>query len=121
MQHTQATELFSAYMEHELAPDAERELEAHLGDCSACQSQLESLSQTVQHTVEILAKVPRAAAPPDFLRRVQHRIRMRTRGRFFGPASMATRVPFEVVSFALIVMVMALYVLMLLNGPVAPR
>jgi anti-sigma factor RsiW len=121
MQHTQAIQLFGAYMGHELQPEAERELEAHLGDCPVCQRELDSMSGSVQHTVEMLAKVPKAAAPPDFLRRVQHRIRTRTRGRYFGPASMATRVPFEVVSFALIVMVMALYVLMLLNGPVAPR
>ncbi len=114
--HAQALDLFSAYLERELDAQARQDLEQHLSGCASCRHELVALEKTVQ----LVSRVPKAMAPPDFLRRVQHRIRQRSRGRYYGFRA-ATRIPFEVVSFALIIMVLALYVLLLLTGPVAPK
>jgi hypothetical protein len=81
----------------------EREIEAD----SSLRQDLESY----QRTVEVLRRLPAAAAPTGFLGAVQHRIRRRTRGRHFGLA-WRPRLPIEAAfSLILIIVLMALYLL----------
>jgi len=80
--------------ERELAEDPELALE------------LERFEQTV----EILRRMPQPAAPDDFLKAVQSRIRRRSRGRWYGFEQAKTRFPYEAAfNIVLIGILFALY------------
>lgn len=66
-----------------------------------------------ERVVGALRALPPAEAPPDFLRAVQHRIRRRSRGRYFGRRELTrVRFPYEaVINGILLGLLMAVYII----------
>jgi anti-sigma factor RsiW len=105
MDHQSAIELFSEYLDGELPAEQAAELEAHLEKCETCREELETLRKTLRG----LAGLPPVPPPDQFARKVQQRIRRRSRGRFFGQESWLTRIPFEWISFVIIILMLLMY------------
>ena len=105
MDHEAAKDLFSDYLDGELPPEELAELEAHLAHCASCREELEEF----RNTLSSLAGLAQVEVPPEFVTKVQQRIRTRSRGRFFSPENLLTRIPFEWISFFLIMLMLALY------------
>src|SRR5690242_20113371 len=111
--HAQATELFSAYWEKELAPAELGALEEHLRSCVVCRREFEAFERTV-HAV---AGLPRELAPTGFSDAVRGRIRKRSRGRFFAPRKLVERIPYELFSLLMLGLILAVYVVLHLLQP----
>lgn len=62
---------FSALLDDELAPGARAEVEAHLGECSACLRALDGMKKVT----DLYAALPRIGAPEDFEARVRRAVR----------------------------------------------
>ena len=124
MDHQQARELFSDFLEGDLPAERAAALRAHLDGCEACREEIEILRTTLQ-SLSGLHDLP---APAQFTSRVEHTIRRRSRGRFFGDQPLWGRFPFEWVSFVIIVALLVLYLFMMFErksftapeGPAAP-
>ncbi len=71
MDHEQATELLSEYLESELAPEQAEAFERHLEGCQECRQTLAMLQQAMR----AVSRLPEARAPAHFARRVQLRAR----------------------------------------------
>ena len=102
MDHQRAKELFSQYLEGDLPPEQQSEIEAHLDQCQTCKVEMEALEKTLSSLAGLAAVPP----PKDFDRKVQQRIRRRSRGRFFAPENLLNRIPFEWISFIVIMSVL---------------
>jgi anti-sigma factor RsiW len=113
MEHQSAKELFSQYLDGELPGGQASELEAHLADCVSCREELE----TLRKTLHALAGLPSVAPPTEFAQSVQQRIRRRSRDRFFAPERLLTRIPFEWISFVIILLMLVMYY-MVIQGQV---
>jgi anti-sigma factor RsiW len=111
--HTQATELFSAYWDEELAADQAGALEEHLRSCVVCRREFQSFEQTVS----AVGSLHRMVAPPDFAEGVRTRIRKRSKGRFFTPRRLAERIPYELFSLLMLGLILAIYVVLQLGQP----
>jgi anti-sigma factor RsiW len=111
--HAQATELFSAYWDEELAADQANALEAHLKSCVVCRREYESFEQTVG----ALGTLHRMVAPPEFSDGVRSKIRKRSKGRFFTPRRLAERIPYELFSLVMLGLILAIYILLALTQP----
>ena len=117
MDHQQASDLFSDYVDGDLPPGRKGELESHLGTCIQCRTDLESFRRTVGG----LRGKGGASAPPSFLRDVQQQIHRRSRGRFFARRWLLFgRIPFEWVSLAMILAMLVYYVMTLSPSRVIP-
>ena len=116
MDRQRAKELFSDYLEDELEDAEKRELEAFLEQDPAAKAELEALKKTLSSLYGLRAKAP--APPPDLANKVERRIRRRSRGRFFaqGSGRLLWRVPFEWISFIIILLLLALYMTTVLEG-----
>jgi predicted anti-sigma-YlaC factor YlaD len=109
MDHQAAQELFSDYLEGELTEEQRGELIVHLDGCADCREELDSLRQTLR-SLSGLRPLP----PPDnFARKVQQRIHRKSRGRFFGQDRVLLRIPFEWISFVIIILMLAVYMLLM--------
>ncbi len=113
MDHDTARTLLNDHLDGELSPGAEQELAAHLSGCEACQRELADLRRTLSS----LAGLGAVAPPQEFVSKVKQRIRRRSRGRFFGPQRLLTRIPFEWVSFVLILIMLLLYLSFIQTSP----
>lgn len=113
MDHARAEELFSEYWEGEMSPREALAMEKHFDECADCRRAFEAFQKTVR-TVSGLHRVP---PPPDLLRRVQGEIRRRSRGRFYSDEPLPLRVPFEWVSFFLIVALWVAYLVIAAEPP----
>ena len=111
MDHQAAQELFSDYLEGELSPREREELSAHLQECEACREELEDLKKTMRSLSGLKALPP----PAGFASKVQQKIRKRSRGRFFTPERLLMRIPFEWISFIIIMLMLAMYMIMVLG------
>jgi anti-sigma factor RsiW len=109
MDHTTAQSHFSDYLEGELSAEERRDLEKHLEGCNECKTELQDFKTTV-HSLSGLYKLP---VPDDFGNRVERRIRRRSRGRFFANESILFRLPFEWISFVVIMLLLALYIFLI--------
>jgi len=109
MDHEAVQERFSDYLESELSPEEQAEVAAHLESCEACRNELNAF----RHTLRSLAQLPPIPAPEGFVGKVQQRINKRSRGRFFRGERLFMRVPFEWISFVIIILMLALYILMM--------
>ena len=113
MDHTQATALFTAYWDKDLAPEESSRLEEHLRSCVVCRREYEQFEKTVG-VVHGLEKVP---APPQFARGVIDRVRQRSAGRFFSPQRMVDRIPYELFSLVMLGIVLVIYLFMQMSQP----
>ena len=111
--HSQATELFSAYWDRELGDAEKGALEEHLRSCLVCRREF----QTFEKTVNAVATLDKQVAPPDFAEGVRGKIRKRSRGRFFNPRKLAERIPYEVFSLVMLGLILAIYVVLQLTHP----
>jgi len=109
MDHRAIQDQFSEYLEGELGPEAQALVTEHLRSCEECRKELEAFRETLR-SLSGLRPLP----PPDnFAGKVQQRIHRRSRGRFFGAERLVNRIPFEWVSFVIIILMLFLYMLMM--------
>jgi anti-sigma factor RsiW len=113
MDHVQATELFSAYWDEELPPEQVSALEEHLSSCLVCRREY----QTFEKAVSAVGALHRMVAPAGFNEGVRKKIHKRSKGRFFTPQRLATRVPYEVFSLVMLGLILAIYVVLQLTHP----
>jgi predicted anti-sigma-YlaC factor YlaD len=118
MDHQDAQELFSDYLEGELPPEQQRELTAHLEGCEPCQREFSVFQQTLRS----LSGLQILSPPEGFVGKVQQRIYRRSRGRFFITERMMLRIPFEWISFIIILLMLAMYLILILGQarPIGP-
>ena len=109
MDHEAAQELFSDYLEGTLAEAERGQLAAHLEGCADCRAELEALRTTLRSLSGLRSLPP----PENFVRKVEQRIARRSRGRFFGQERVLMRIPFEWISFVIIILMLAVYMIML--------
>jgi anti-sigma-K factor RskA len=116
MDRQSAKELYSDYLEGELDTAQVTELEAFLEQDEAARAELAAFKKTLSSLYGLRAKVP--TPPPDLANKVERRIQRRSRGRFFskGTQKMLWRVPFEWISFIIILLLLALYMTTVLEG-----
>src|SRR5258706_9879528 len=111
--HTQSTELFSAYWDEELGTEQKGALEEHLKSCVVCRREF----QEFEKAVDAVGSLDKMVAPPDFSDAVRTRIRKRSRGRFFNPKKLAERIPYEMFSLVMLGLILAIYVVLQLVHP----
>jgi len=111
MEHKDATEQFSDFLEGSLSAEKEKALLAHLDGCKECRAELDSLRETLNS----LSGLKRLPPPNEFANRVASTIHRRSRGRFFGDEPFFNRVPFEWISFVVIVLLLVAYLFMTLD------
>ncbi len=68
----QARQLLAAYRRHDLSPDENAELQAHLLECAECQAR----AAEFRSVGEALQALPTLAPPPDFYARVMAAVRV---------------------------------------------
>jgi len=114
-----ARELFSAHEEGELGPEEAAEFEAFLAESAAGRTEYEEFKRAIA----LVRGLPREPAPPDFLSGVQRKIRSRTKGAYFRVKAARPfyfRVPYELFSLLMILVLGALLVLQALAGAIHP-
>jgi Putative zinc-finger len=113
MDHQSASELFSSFIDGELAGAAKEDLEHHLAACIQCRTDLEEFRRAVVGLGSL-----KRAAPTKFLPQIQKQIFVRSRGRFFGARwKLFGRIPFEWVSLAMIIAMLVYYIVQLHRAP----
>lgn len=118
MDHAQASELFSSYWDHDLSPEESARLEEHFSSCLVCRREYEAF----QKMLGGLGAMEKQIAPEGFADGVIHRLRKRSRGRFFGaldPANLkrVDRIPYELFSVLMLAILVAIYVAMQAGQP----
>src|SRR6185312_1867334 len=89
LDHTRATELFSAYWDEDLSAADLSALEEHLKSCVVCRREY----QTFERTVGAVGQLHPMMAPPDFAESVRTRIRKRSRGPSSAPENWPNESP----------------------------
>jgi anti-sigma factor RsiW len=113
MDHTQAQEMFSDFVDGSLVERDKSALEQHLSACIQCRTELESFRRAVGSLGKL--KQP---APANLLPGIHQQIYTRSRGRFFGKRwKLFGRIPFEWVSLATIIAMLIYYLAMLHGTP----
>jgi anti-sigma factor RsiW len=115
MEHAEAQELLSDYIDGELEGERKEALEAHLAADPECAREVERLRLLVSSLKGLAEDAPGgAAAPPPtaelFLGGVQAKIRRRTHGRFYGEDKL--RPPWEVLLVVVGLVLAAMWVLL---------
>ena len=114
MDHQTAIELLNDYIDGELSASQEQQLDKHLKGCESCTRELEELRQTL----DIMGSLRKVAPPDQFVGKVQQRINKRSRGRFFGRQErVLKRIPFEWISFVIIIIMLVLYLMTVSQQP----
>jgi len=119
MDHERAQQLFSAHRDGELDDEQARELEAHLEACTACRGEWEAFREAL----DLVRGLSEESAPTDFLERVQRKIRSRSKGAYFRVKAVRPfyfRLPYELFSLLMILVLAALVVLQSLVAVVRP-
>jgi predicted anti-sigma-YlaC factor YlaD len=113
MDHQGAAELFSSFIDGDLAGPGKAALEQHLAVCIQCRTDLEEFRRAVGGLGSL-----KHAAPVTFLPQIQKQIFVRSRGRFFaGRWKLFGRIPFEWVSLAMIIAMLIYYIMQLRGAP----
>ena len=108
MDHQRAQELLSDYLDGELSGETLVEVEQHLESCDRCESELESL----RNTLSVLGGLKPAEPSPDFLQQVHQKLRRRSKSAFDFSFGLDRKIPFEAVSMVLLGILLALYLLL---------
>lgn len=117
MDHQQAQESFSDYVDGSLPARERGEVDQHLAACIQCRTELASFRRTVGSLGKL--KQP---APPTFLPNIQQQIHQRSRGRFFRRRwKLFGRIPFEWVSLAMIIAMLIYYIALMHGSPTGVR
>jgi anti-sigma factor RsiW len=117
MDHQQAADAFSDYVDGGLAERERGDLERHLAACIQCRTELEAF----RRAVGTLGKL-KQSAPPGFLPGIQQQIYRRSRGRFFRQRwKLFGRIPFEWVSLAMIIAMLIYYLTLVHGAPTGVR
>ncbi|MCK5799490.1 MAG: hypothetical protein KAI47_20005 [Deltaproteobacteria bacterium] len=116
MDRQRAKDLYSDYIEGELDAAEEAELEAYLETDNVARAEVEALRKTLSSLFSLRASSP--PAPANLAKKVERRIQRRSRGRFFSQDSqkLLWRIPFEWISFIVILLLLALYMTTVLEG-----
>jgi len=103
MDHQQASNTFSDYVDGTVGPREKAELEGF------------------RRAVGLLGRL-KQPAPPGFLPGIQQQINRRSRGRFFGQRwKLFGRIPFEWVSLAMIIAMLIYYIALTHGSPTGVR
>ena len=117
MDHEQASNTFSDYLDGTVAPRDKADLERHLAACIQCRTELAAFRRALGSLGQL-----KQAAPPNFLAGIQQQINRRSRGRFFGGRwKLFGRIPFEWVSLAMIIAMLIYYLTLLYGSPTSVR
>ena len=113
MDHAQAQDSFSDYVDGSLPERQRSEVDQHLAACIQCRTELTGFRETVGSLGRL-----KQAAPPSFLVDIKQQIYKRSRGRFFRPRwKLFGRIPFEWVSLATIIAMLVYYIFHLRGTP----
>lgn len=118
MNKEQAQELYSAYIEDDLTPVTRSSFEIFLKENEDVRQEFQDFEKTL-NSLRGLANVN---PPPEFGRKIERRIRRRSKGRFFAKQDLPLffRIPFEWISFVIILLLLALYITTVLEKPKTP-
>lgn len=110
MDREEARELFSAYRDGDLSAEQLNALESFLDRDDECREEYERFCRAID-SLALLQKQP---APPHFVEKVQTRIRRRSGGKLFtSRGGSVSRVPYELFSLVLILILLSVYLLTL--------
>ena len=111
--HSRLNERMSAYLDGELPSEEKAAVEQHLATCIQCRTNLNQFRETIGKLSQLKKKAPRS-----FLPDIQQQINARSRGRFFGRRWLLFgRIPFEVISLVMIVVMLVYYIVYLQSAP----
>ena len=115
MDHAEAQNEFSDYVEGTLPEMKRAELDQHLAVCIQCRTELAAFKKAVGS----LGKL-KSPAPANFLPSIQQQIHRRSRGRFFAQRwKLFGRIPFEWISLGTIIAMLVYYLAVLHGTPAA--
>lgn len=111
MDREQAQELFSSYREGDLTPDQVEAFEHFLEEDDETRLDYELFCRTI----ESLSSLRSEPAPDDFMDKLKGRMKRRSGGKLFGSKIWGTgiRMPYELFSLILILIILSLYLLTL--------
>jgi anti-sigma factor RsiW len=111
MDREQAQDLFSLYWDGELPSDQAKAFEAFLESDEETRAEYERFRRALE-SLSMLSEQP---APDDFVEKLQRRMRRRSGGKLFGTSRWGTvsRVPYELFSLVLILIILTVYMLTL--------
>jgi anti-sigma factor RsiW len=113
MDHAQAQDTFSDYVDGTLPERQRTEVDQHLATCIQCRTELTGF----RNTVGSLGRL-KQTAPASFLGDITKQIYKRSRGRFFRPRwKLFGRIPFEWVSLGTIIAMLVYYIAMMHGSP----
>jgi anti-sigma factor RsiW len=113
MDHAEAQNEFSDYVDGTLPEMKRAEVDQHLALCIQCRTELAGFKKTVGSLGRL-----RETAPPSFLADVKQQIYKRSQGRFFAPRwKLFGRIPFEWISLATIIAMLVYYLAVLHGSP----
>ena len=109
MDRDQAQDLFSAYWDGELQPEQVEAFEAFLEDDEETRQEYDRF----RRALESLSSLSEQPAPDNFMEKLQRRMRRRSGGKLFGANrwGTVTRVPYELFSLILILIILSVYLL----------
>lgn len=109
MDREQAQDLFSAYWDGELPPDKVEAFEAFLERDNETRQEYDRFRRALE-SLSALTELP---APDNFVDKLQKRMRRRSGGKLFGADRWGTitRVPYELFSLILILIILSVYLL----------
>ena len=117
MDHAQAQETFSDYVDGTLPPGQREAVDQHLSACIQCRTELAGFRKTVGSLGRL-----KQAAPVNLLGDIKQQIYKRSRGRFFRPRwKLFGRIPFEWVSLGTIIAMLVYYIAMMHGSPSGVR
>ena len=106
-----AIDLFSDYLDGELPAETREQFEALLAADPKLQAELAAFQRTM-NSLATLGKPP----TPNLAPKVERTINRRSRGRFFDGSPLPARIPFEWISFLIIVALVMLYLTLIQGG-----
>jgi anti-sigma factor RsiW len=113
MDHAEAQNEFSDFVDGTLADIKRAEVEQHLATCIQCRTELAAFKQTLGSLGRL-----KQAAPPSLLSDVKQQIYKRSHGRFFAPRwKLFGRIPFEWISLGTIIAMLVYYLAVLHGSP----